>query len=259
MITSRSVGLPQGSKTAIEALEKIQIQEFLLELQVQQHRQFLQKRKNELQKMAMAEQGTQRPVQSGQQQANRHSQPPHQQGTRTSMPHTSQPWPTDASQPGATATAIPHPSHQHLPGMPADHHPGGLAQQHAGVPMPSAHAINGVPQMPMHAHMMRAHVSPIPQADGAGAMKKMRVDESGRAVPSPGVAVGEGGVLIDEAGRVVGTCKVAPDNLPRQARPLPDKPMIVKPTGGSVKISGAVQYRGVRQRPWGKCGPASYL
>lgn len=34
------------------------------------------------------------------------------------------------------------------------------------------------------------------------------------------------------------------------------KPIITKPGGGSVRISGAVQYRGVRQRPWGKCVPS---
>ena len=129
--------------------------------------------------------------------------------------------------------------------------------QHAGVPVPGAHAINGVPQMPAHQHMMRLPTGAIPQPDGASALKKLRVDAAGRAIPAPGVAVGEGGVLIDEGGRVVGTCKVPAENLPRQARPLPDKPMIVKPSGGSVKISGAVQYRGVRQRPWGKCGPLS--
>lgn len=254
-----AAGLPQGSKTAMEALEKIQIQEFLLELQVQQHRQALQKRKSELHKMALAEQQSQpqRPGQAGQQQATRHSQSL-QQANRTAIPHTSQPWPADSSQPGAAATGHPHPS-QHIQGLHAtpEHHPDmHPPPQLAGVPVPGPHAINGVPQMPMSAHMMRAHVSPIPQPDGAGTAKKMRVDEAGRAVPSPGVAVGEGGMLIDEGGRVVGTCKVPTETLPRQARPLPDKPMIVKPTGGSVKISGAVQYRGVRQRPWGKCAPA---
>eukprot|EP00892_Ulva_mutabilis_P009725 jgi/Ulvmu1/7124/UM034_0030.1 len=250
-----SPGLPQGSKSAMEALEKIQIQEFLLELQVQQHRQVLQKRKSELHKMAMAEQQSQPSRQPGQQQPMRHNQQPHQQGGRPLMPHGSQPWPSDTPPSGAPSSSHPHASPQHLQNMhtSTEHHSSMLsAAQHAGLPMPGPHAINGVPQMPAHAHMMRVPTGAVPQADGASALKKLRVDVSGRAIPAPGVAVGDGGVLIDEAGRVVGTCKVATETLPRQTRALPDKPMIVKPSGGSVKISGAVQYRGVRQRPWGK-------
>ena len=110
--------------------------------------------------------------------------------------------------------------------------------------------------------------------------KKLRVDTAGRSVPGQsgigvipvppghagsghpggGVAVNDDGMLVDEAGRLVGRRKAAPGVVVGTARAPPrsevyddNKPIIVKPGGGSVKISGAVQYRGVRQRPWGKC------
>lgn len=145
-------------------------------------------------------------------------------------------------------------------------------------------------------HPSRAMSSPVSVQGtdkaqiGVHDAKKLRVDSAGRSVPGQGgvgvvpvppgnvgphagvqggqptgaVAVNDDGMLVDEAGRLVGRRKAVSGSLPNTSRATArpevhddNKPIIVKPGGGSVKISGAVQYRGVRQRPWGKCVPPS--
>jgi hypothetical protein len=64
--------------------------------------------------------------------------------------------------------------------------------------------------------------------------------------------------IMDKGSRIVGVRKVGSRTIATPGLPVA-KPMIPKPRGGTVRISGAVQYRGVRQRPWGKCASTPLL
>lgn len=57
----------------------------------------------------------------------------------------------------------------------------------------------------------------------------------------------------------VRTSAARPEALAQARIEALSKRTLAKSGGGSVKVSGAVHYRGVRQRPWGKCAPSLVL
>lgn len=59
-------------------------------------------------------------------------------------------------------------------------------------------------------------------------------------------------VALGDVGKPAGGKRRNGPHAPRHVKPPGVIPVIAKPGGGEVKVSGAVQFRGVRQRPWGK-------